>query len=149
MHFSDQVNVSVWTLLTICFDRYQAIIHPFKSKQSKTGARWSEDVFPIKDDISRSSFQIRTAFLNYFLGRLIQNFELFQNFVVRYNMAIFLMVKHLLNILKHNQQLVNFRSFLGIVLIFRKIMNQFTLPALFQSVLTEICFSYCTLCCVL
>ena len=36
---SVQVNVSVWTLVAICMDRYQAIIHPLAKKQSKKTAR--------------------------------------------------------------------------------------------------------------
>ena len=34
-----QVNVSVWTLVAICIDRYQAIIRPLAKKQSKRTAR--------------------------------------------------------------------------------------------------------------
>ena len=36
---SNQVNVSVWTLVAICIDRYQAIIKPLAKKQSKKTAR--------------------------------------------------------------------------------------------------------------
>lgn len=36
---SMQVNVSVWTLVAICIDRYQAIIKPLAKKQSKKTAR--------------------------------------------------------------------------------------------------------------
>jgi hypothetical protein len=34
-----QVNVSTWTLVAICLDRYNAIIHPLATRQSKSRAR--------------------------------------------------------------------------------------------------------------
>ena len=100
MHFSDQVNVSVWTLLTICFDRYQAIIHPFKSKQSKTGARWPERMFSLE----KTTFQDRffrlqqNSFSKLCPWEIDLEIGTFSK-LVRYNSAVFIMITHSQNIL--------------------------------------------------
>jgi len=39
IYYMFQVNVSTWTLVAICLDRYNAIIHPLATRQSKSRAR--------------------------------------------------------------------------------------------------------------